>query len=185
MVALAGLSVLVPLFFVGLVAKERDNNFCVSCHLHDEKFKRFVSVPFTDLTGPHHAKNVRCIDCHGGADLNMQLRVWIHAAWDTGKFIIGNYQEPEFMHLELRSKECTQCHTPILKSAPALSAEQEEAFEGRAGNAYHSIRAHDTVRITCIRCHTAHTTDSEPKLQYIARSRVEPVCRKCHPTLGE
>src|SRR5439155_7221823 len=43
--ALAGLAALVPLFLVGLAAKERDNNFCVSCHLHGEKFQRFTSVP--------------------------------------------------------------------------------------------------------------------------------------------
>jgi predicted CXXCH cytochrome family protein len=184
-IALAGLASFGSLFFVTLIAKERDDNFCVSCHLHQEKFKRFTSTPFTDLTGPHHAKDVRCIDCHGGADLPMQLRVWSHAALDTGKFVIGRYQEPEFMHIELRPKECTRCHTPIVKNARTFSAEEEEALEGRAGNTYHAIRPHDTVRIACTRCHTSHTTDSEPKLQFITRSRVQPICRECHKTLGE
>ncbi len=183
--ALAGLALFVSLFFLSLSAKERDDNFCVSCHLHEEKFKRFISVPPTDLTGVHHAKDVRCIDCHGGADLPMQLRVWSHAAIDTVKFLVGRYREPEFMRLTLRSKECSQCHTPIMKNVPALSAEQEEALEGRAGNTYHSIRQHDTVRIICTRCHSSHTADSEPKLQFIARSRVQPICRECHATLGE
>ena len=62
-VALAGLAVIVGLTFTALIAKERDNTFCFSCHLHEEKFKRFTSVPFTDLSGPHHAGRVRCIDC--------------------------------------------------------------------------------------------------------------------------
>jgi predicted CXXCH cytochrome family protein len=184
-VSLAGLALLTSVFFVSLAAKERDDNFCISCHLHEEKFKRFTSVPFTDLTGPHHAKDVRCIDCHGGADLPMRLRVWTHAGVDTLRFVIGKYREPDRMRLTLRSKECSVCHTPILKRAAPLSAEQEEALEGRAGNTYHAIRQHDAVRINCTRCHTSHTTDSEPKLQFIARSRVQPICRECHATLGE
>jgi predicted CXXCH cytochrome family protein len=182
---LAGLLVVTTLFLVGLAAKERDNTFCISCHLHEAKFKRFVSVPFTDLTGPHHAKDVRCIDCHGGADLVMRLRVWTVAGIDTVRFLVGRYKEPEHMRLPLRSNECSQCHTPILKSAPALSAEQEEALEGRAGSGYHEIRAHDTVRIVCMQCHTSHTADSEARLHFIARTRVEPICRECHATLGE
>jgi predicted CXXCH cytochrome family protein len=183
--ALAGLATFASLFFVSLSAKERDDNFCVACHLHEEKFKRFTSVPAVDLTGVHHAKDVRCIDCHGGADLPMRLRVWSHAAKDTVKFLVGRYREPDSMRLTLRSKECSQCHTPIMKNAPTLSAEQEEALEGRAGNSYHSIRQHDAVRITCTRCHSSHTVDSGPKLQFIARSRVQPICRECHATLGE
>jgi predicted CXXCH cytochrome family protein len=183
--ALVGLVGLATLFLMGLAAKERDNTFCVSCHLHEAKFERFVSMPFADLTGPHHAKDVRCIDCHGGADLGMRLRVWTVAGIDTVRFLVGRYQEPEEMRLPLRSKECSQCHTPILKNVPALSVEEEEALEGRAGSAYHAIRGHDSVRVVCTRCHTSHTTDSEPRLQFIARQRVEPICRECHATLGE
>ncbi|HET7875008.1 MAG TPA: cytochrome c3 family protein [Methylomirabilota bacterium] len=184
-VALAGFALITSVSLVGLAAKERDNTFCVACHLHEEKFKRFTSVPFTDLTGPHYAKDVRCIDCHGGADLAMRLRVWSQAALDTGKFLAGRYREPDHMKVQLRPKECTQCHTPILKRPPALTAEQEEALEGRAGGAYHAIRPHDAVRITCVRCHSSHTTDSDPKAQFITRKRVEPICRECHATLGE
>ena len=184
-VALAGLAATTGVAFATLIAKERDNRFCFSCHLHEEKFKRFTSVPFTDLSGPHHAERVRCIDCHGGADVGMRLGVWSLAAVDTGKFLVGRYREPDHMRLPLRPKECTQCHSPILKHQPALTAEQEEALEGRAGNGYHEIRSHDAVRITCVQCHTAHTTDGNPKAQFIARTRVQPLCRKCHPTLGE
>lgn len=182
--ALAGLALAVPLFLAGLAAKERDNNFCISCHLHEEKFKRFRSVPFTDLTGPHHAKDIRCIDCHGGADLPMRLAVWTVAGIDSVRYLIGQYREPDHMRFPLRSKECSRCHTPILKSA-AVTTEQEELQEGQTGLGYHSIRGHDTVRIVCYRCHSSHTTDSEPTLQFIARVRVQPICRDCHPTLGE
>jgi predicted CXXCH cytochrome family protein len=163
-VALAGLAVITGVGFATLIAKERDNRFCFSCHLHEDKFKRFTSVPFTDLSGP---------------------RVWSLAAVDTGKFLMGNYREPDHMRLPLRPKECTQCHTPILKRQAALTAEQEEAMEGRAGNAYHAIRSHDSVRTNCVQCHPSHTTDGDPRAQFIARKRVEPICRECHKTLGE
>ncbi|MBI3827242.1 MAG: NapC/NirT family cytochrome c [Candidatus Rokubacteria bacterium] len=183
--ALAGLVVVAALSVLGLAAKERDDRFCIACHLHDEKFERFTTTPARDLTAAHHVKDVRCIDCHGGADPPMRLRVWTIAAIDTGRFLLGRYKEPERMELPLRSKECTYCHTPIVKNAPALTAEQEEALEGRTGNTYHAIRPHDTVKITCVRCHTSHTPDSRPGLQFIARARVEPICRECHATLGE
>lgn len=183
--ALVGVSLLAVLFLVGLTAAERHDPFCVSCHLHEEKFTRFVSAPARDLTAPHHAKDVRCIDCHGGADLPMRLRVWKVAAIDTVRFLAGRYREPEKMELPLRSNECVSCHTPILKRRPAPSAEQEATLEGQTGNEYHAIRGHDSVRVSCARCHTSHTTDSEPRLQFIARARVQPICRECHKTLGE
>ena len=185
---LAGLSLLlVVLFLVGLAAKERDNRFCVACHLHEEKFDRFVAPVSLDLAGAHHTKKaVLCIDCHGGADLGRHLKVWVLAAYDTGRFLVGRYTEPDHMKLQLRDKECLQCHTPILKSAPvALSPEQEEALEGRTGDSYHAIRDHDTVKTACVRCHTSHTIDGEARFQFLARPRLLPLCRDCHPTMGE
>ena len=59
------------------------------------------------------------------------------------------------------------------------------SMAGRAGNAYHAIRSHDSVRTNCVQCHTSHTADGDPKAQFIARKRVEPICRECHKTLGE
>jgi len=180
------------LFFVGLTAKERDNRFCVSCHidekkpLHEEKFTRFVASVSTDLAGAHHAKKaVRCIDCHGGADLPMRLRVWALAGYDTLKFFAGRYGEPDRMQLPLRDKECLQCHTPILRTLPKLSAEQEEALEGRVADSYHGIKDHDRVKVVCVRCHASHTTDGEAKTQFIARPRVQPICLECHKSLGD
>lgn len=191
--ALAGLVLAaLLLFLVGLAAKEKDNRFCVSCHLkgeeylHEEKFARFVASVSSDLAGAHYTKKaVRCIDCHGGADLPMRLRVWAVAAYDTGKFLVGRYKEPDHMQLPLRDNECGQCHTPILKTLPKLSAEQEEAVEGRVADSYHGIRDHDTVKITCVRCHTSHTTDGGAKTLFLARPRVQPICLECHKSLGD
>ena len=184
--ALAGAALLSSLFLVGLAAKERDNRFCISCHLHEAKFARFRAAAPADLAAAHHAKKeVRCIDCHGGADPVMRARVWSVAGVDTVRFLIGRYHEPDGMRLPLRPAECRRCHTPILKTARSLGAEQDEGAGGRGGDTYHAIRDHDSVQIACIRCHSSHTTDSEPGLQFISRAHVQPVCHECHESLGE
>jgi predicted CXXCH cytochrome family protein len=186
------------LFLAALSAKERDNRFCVSCHLHDEKFVRLTSAAPTDLVGAHHRKDVTvgCIACHGGADPVMRLTVWAVAGFDTVKFLAGAYREPTQMRLPLRDAECRQCHTPILGgastrktpagSAPGPPPAVESTFgteaetEGRAGTSYHAIREHDPVRIPCVRCHTSHTTDGDSANLFISKARVVPLCRECH-----
>ena len=175
------------LFLVGLSAKERDNRFCVACHLHDEKFMRLLALPPTDLAGLHHGRDpsVGCIACHGGTDTRMRLAVRAVAALDTLKFLAGAYGEPTHMKLPLRDAECRPCHTPILRmpgatggEAPTFAAEAET--EGRAGTSYHAIREHDTVRVACVRCHGAHTTDSDAASRFISKTVVVPVCQECH-----
>jgi len=187
------------LFLVALAAKERDNRFCVSCHLHDEKFGRLIAAPPSDLAGQHHRKDaaVGCIACHGGADPAMRLTVWAVAGFDTLKFLAGAYREPTQMRLPLRDAECRQCHTPILRVSRSTGAASETraraarpgdesafaaetATEGRGGTSYHAIREHDPVRVACVRCHTTHTTDSDAGHRFISRDSVVRVCRECH-----
>jgi predicted CXXCH cytochrome family protein len=210
---IVGASVCAALFLAGLAAKERDNRFCVACHLHDEKFSRLTDTVATDLAGSHHGKKaeVGCIACHGGADPAMQLKVWALAGFDTLRFLAGTYAEPTRMRLQLRDLECRQCHRPILGSRASQPARPgaatlktdsasttssraidpgdestfaaEAATEGRGGTSYHAIREHDTVRTACVRCHTSHTTDGEAEGRFIAKARVLPICRGCHKEL--
>jgi predicted CXXCH cytochrome family protein len=185
------------LFLAGLAAKERDDRFCVACHLHDEKFERLTASLAADLAGLHHNKKpeIGCIACHGGGDLDMRLRVWTVAGIDTLKFLVGRYREPDHMRLPLRDVECRQCHRPILKPPAAPKASEatravdptadstfaaEAASEGRAGTSYHEIREHDTVKVKCITCHVSHVTGSDATNRFIVRARVAPVCRECH-----
>lgn len=181
------------IFLVGLAAKERDNRFCVSCHLHEPKFLRLIATPPNDLAGAHYRQKaeVGCIACHGGADTRMRLRVWTVAEVDTLRFLVGAYREPERMRLPLRDAECRQCHMPILRTAPSAAAglssatdqsvaTSEAETEGRAGTSYHAIREHDTVNVRCVRCHTAHTTDSDGANHFVSKSGVTRVCRDCH-----
>lgn len=184
--ALTGVALASGVFLAGLAAKERDNRFCISCHLHEAKFTRFLAAAPTDLAAAHRVrKDVRCIDCHGGADPAMRARVWTVAGIDTLRFLVGRYGEPDHMRLPLRPAECRQCHTPIVERRRALGADEDESGGGSGGDAYHAIRDHDGVRVTCVACHASHTTDSEPALMFISRPRVQPICRRCHATLGE
>jgi len=175
------------LFLAGLAAKERDNRFCVSCHLHDEKFSRLIAATGTDLAGFHHQRkaDVGCIACHGGADAAMRLEVWAVAGFDTLRFLAGAYAEPTHMRLPLRDAECRQCHTPILgpRAADQGTFATEAETEGRGGTSYHAIREHETVKIACVRCHTSHTTDSDAGNRFIAKARVRPICGECHKEL--
>jgi len=181
--ALLGLGLSVPVAFaVVLYHKERDDRFCIACHLHEEKFERFLALPTaTDLAGAHHAGRgpVPCIGCHGGADPGMQLRVWGLAALDTLRFLAGRYEEPERMRLPLRDAECQQCHDPIVR----VSLEEEAIQEGR-GDTYHAIAEHRTVETACVACHTSHTR-GEKRFQFLDRRIVLPLCRSCHEWIGE
>jgi len=175
------------LFLAGLSVKERDNRFCVSCHLHDEKFSRLLATTSRDLSGFHHQRkaDIGCIACHRGADPAMRLKVWAVAGVDTLRFLAGVYAEPTHPRLPFRDAECRQCHTPILPAramdAGAFAAEAET--EGRGGTSYHTIREHETVRIACVRCHPSHTADSDAGSRFISKARVRPVCAKCHTAL--
>ena len=195
--AVAGALLLGTLFLTALAVKERDNRFCVSCHLHDEKFLRLTASEATDLAGFHHRKkaDVGCIACHGGADPLMRAKVWTVAGFDTLRFLAGAYREPTHMRLPLRDAECRRCHTRILgrpaSSRPATTAAKpvdaiddsvaaEAETEGRGGTSYHAIREHDTVRIACVRCHTSHTIDANAADKFLSRPRIATICRDCH-----
>lgn len=201
-----GVALFGALSLVALAAKERDDRFCVSCHLHDEKFTRLITSSATDLAGSHHQKKVEvgCIACHGGANPAMRLKVWVVAGFDTLRFLAGTYTEPTHMRLPLRNAECRQCHTPILparRSTAALAGPAQPAstakpstfdpsdestfaaetqMEGRGGTSYHAIREHDPVKTACISCHTSHTTDSDHENRFISKAKVVPICRECH-----
>jgi hypothetical protein len=182
---LAGAAGLGGLLLLGLAAKERDDRFCIACHLHEGKFTRFRADVASDLAGRHHVrKGIRCIDCHGGADPAQRLRVWAVAGLDTVRFLAGAYAEPEAMRLPLRSEECAQCHMPVRPARRELDAD-DESMGGSGGDSYHAIRDHDAVDIACARCHTSHTTDSDAGRLFISSARVRPLCGECHQPLSE
>jgi predicted CXXCH cytochrome family protein len=180
-VALVLLGLGVPVGFAGILyTAEQNDAFCVACHLHEEKFARFQAGPSaTDLAGAHHAREAaRCIDCHGGADLLMRLRVWAVAGFDTVRFLSGRYEEPRRMRLPLRDAECRRCHTPILRET-AGSTETP----GPGATSFHGIPDHRTVKTACVACHTSHTL-GEKRRQFVDPRAVRPLCRECHESMG-
>ncbi len=190
------------LFLAGLGAKERDNRFCVSCHLHEDKYTRYITAAPLDLAGAHRRADVSvgCIACHGGANLPMRLRVWAVAGFDTVRFLAGMYTEPNHMRLPLRDAECRQCHTPILKAggpqaaapsapSPAGATGQEVILETlqspptSGGLAFHGMREHETMTAACTGCHASHVTGGERTPSFLVPAVVQPVCGECHPTM--
>ena len=191
------------LFLAGLAVKERDNAFCVSCHLHDEKYIRYNAATPVDLAGAHRQADARvgCIACHGGSDMPRRLRIWGGAAFDTMRFLAGAYAEPDRMRLPLRDAECRQCHTPIDKrrgqpASVAFSA--GPASPGPAGEetiletqpppaaesiTFHGLREHETLSVTCARCHASHATGGQSSAGYLVPTIMNPVCRECHPSM--
>jgi hypothetical protein len=179
--ALGGAAALGGLFLVGLAAKERDDRFCIACHLHEAKFTRFRAEAPSDLAGLHQVREeIRCIDCHGGADPVMRVRVWTVAGLDTVRFLAGAYDEPHAMRLPLRREECAQCHTPIRAARRELGADHDDSMGGSGGDRYHAISAHDAVDLSCVRCHSSHTIDSDASRLFISSARVQPICAECH-----
>ena len=204
--ALAGAGIVVSLSLVAIAAKERQNLFCVACHLHEQKLTRLTAAPSVDLAGFHHARDgqIGCIECHGGVGPARRATVWMVAAVDTARFLVGDYEEPTRMRLPIPDSECRRCHTPIVKPrgpaagataappssttspAPALDPSDESTFASTAGpeshgtGVYHPLRDHDGVNIRCVRCHTVHTVDSDAGSHFISRTIVQPVCRECH-----
>jgi len=186
--------VVTGLFLAGLVVKEHDDRFCVACHLHDEKLKRFNIRPSADLAGFHHQKDatVGCIACHGGSAPLTRVKVWTVAGFDTLKFLVGAYDEPTRMRVGLHDTDCRQCHTPILKpgawaggSPPGIAVNYgaEAQDEGSGETNYHAIRDHNAVSVRCVRCHTSHTTNGEARNLFISRPTVQPICRECHKNM--
>ena len=185
------------LFLTGLAAKERDNRFCVSCHLHEAKYARYLAPTPADLAGAHRRADARvgCIACHGGTDLGMRLRVWTVAGFDTLRFLAGTYGEPDHMRLPLRDAECRHCHTPIMKPAarPAVPAPSAAAGEetilqtlpppSAEPIAFHGLREHETLDVACVRCHASHVVGGQPRARFLVPAVVEPICRECHPNM--
>lgn len=162
---------------------EQDNRFCISCHLSDGKrlhaalFNRYEANPPLDLSALHKAKKeIKCIDCHGGAGVERRSRVLALAAWDTLKYLAGNFKEPEGMIFPLRDLECARCHAGY-SAGPFPEGGQA------GGRDFHKHPDHRVLPIACVRCHTSHVA-GDPRLKFLKNEVVLPLCRRCHKEIG-
>lgn len=164
---------------------EQDNRFCVACHrpdgkrLHGELFDRYEAKPPVNLSAAHAAakKAVTCIDCHGGVGVDGRARVLSIAAWDTLKYLSGQFKEPERMVVPLRDRECIQCHAD---HNAGLFPEGGQA----GGRDFHKHSDHRRLPMTCVECHAAHVA-GDPWLQFVNNRVVLPLCQRCHREMGQ
>lgn len=172
---------------------EQDDRFCLACHrpeqpLHEEVYRTFHPVDGTVVTlaGAHKAGgatnlprrspwigevygSVKCIDCHIGAGRKDYLIIKAIAAWDTGKWLVGAYKDPETLRYSLGDRTCLKCH-----SDGGQNPEVEDAF--------HNAPYHRDPRNACSDCHRSHL-EAPAETRFLERARVKPLCDECHQAI--
>lgn len=167
---------LLAIGFVSFVASmevtdhlEEDNHFCIACHLHEAIFKNFMTdtPQLVTLAGAHlHKGEVKCIDCHIGASLSDKLVIKAIAGWDTVRYFVGDFREPDHLRFPLGDRTCLKCHTDGGQS------------QTRAG-AFHNYSTHRNMRFECVACHQSHPV-REVSTFFLDQVLVRPVCQECH-----
>lgn len=154
---------------------EQDNRFCIACHrpekpLHGKVYESFYPVDGTLLTlaGTHNVR-VKCIDCHIGADRKDYLIIKAMAAWDTGRWLVGAYKDPERLRYPLGDRTCLKCH-PGGGQNPKL----EKAF--------HNALYHRDPRNGCSDCHRSHL-EAPAETRFLQSVIVKPLCDQCHQAI--
>jgi len=163
---------------------EQDNRFCVACHLpngkrlHGELSERYEAKPPVNLSAVHQGakKTVKCIDCHGGVGVVGRSRILTVAAWDSVKYLAGQFQEPEVMRFPLWDQDCLQCHADY-------EAGDFPEWGQAGGRDFHKHPDHRALPTTCVECHTSHIT-GDPRIKFLKNEIVLPLCRRCHKEMG-
>jgi len=172
---------------------ERNNDFCVSCHLapdrplHAENGRDFQRRPAGSLAGLHAAARVerpgddsrtpfRCIDCHGGTSPVGRLRVKALAARDAFWYVVGHFEEPTGMHWSLWDEDCLKCH----------AAFDESDVEPWQSPRFHQLPVHNTaLGVACVECHGVHEVRGNPEMQFLHAPSVRSQCARCHSEYEE
>ena len=156
---------------------EQDNGFCVACHrpwkpLHAKVYESFFPVGGTlhNLAATHNATaQVKCIDCHIGADRKDYLIIKALAAWDTGRWLVGAYKDPERLRYPLGDRTCLKCH-PDGGQNPKIA------------RAFHNALYHRDPRNGCSDCHRSHL-EAPAETRFLQQTIVKPRCDECHQAI--
>jgi predicted CXXCH cytochrome family protein len=158
--------------------KDEDNQFCVSCHLHQEHMDGMTKMPAGTLAAAHHAAQdgsghpERCFTCHSGEGVVGWTQVTVLSAWDAGRWVLGDRHEPTTMRLPITSQACLKCHADDLRKLP------------RDETRFHGLSDHRRVGIPCVSCHRVH--DAGPKNNdFLDNANVRTQCQRCHRDLEE
>jgi formate-dependent nitrite reductase cytochrome c552 subunit len=180
---------LAPLGWVATDRLERDDAFCVSCHLpdgtplHRAKGEDLEARPAATLAAAHAVAGVRgradpsfrCIDCHGGRGLVGRARVKLLSARDAFWYVLGRFEEPERMRWPLWDRDCSTCHGRFEERVPAPGVDP----------AFHELAVHNTeLGVACVACHGAHGAGGLADHDFIRPEAVRARCADCHPQLA-
>ncbi len=157
---------------------EGHDEFCASCHTEPETMyvARARQAAPADLASLHQAKNVRCIDCHGGAPPVERLAGLMQGAQDYARFLSGDYHHPAVTTNPLPDANCVKCHNDLFASRALqnhwhyyLPAWQRDLGPGAA---------------RCVDCHNSHTTAQGNIVKFVPDTRINPICQACHSYQG-
>ena len=153
---------------------EQDNRFCIACHrpekpLHAKVYTSFYPLggKLLSLAAAHNVKGqVKCIDCHIGADVKDYLIVKGIAGVAAIKWVVGAYEDPKTLIYPLGDRTCLKCH---------LDGGQNPKVE----KAFHNAPYHRDPRNRCSDCHRSHL-EAPDETRFLLRSIVKPRCDQCH-----
>jgi len=164
---------------------ERDNDFCIACHIEggvplhiglrddfDRRPPRSLAALHADTLPAARPADptMRCFDCHGGVGLLGRARIKWLAAHDLVVWLAGRAEEPTTLRVPLRDADCRKCHA----SFPADTGE-------RGRPPFHALEVHDAeLGVRCTDCHVVHTSDVDPDFHFIDTERVRDRCARCH-----
>lgn len=156
---------------------EQDNGFCVACHrpekpLHAKVYGTLHPVrgAVITLAGAHHVTaGVKCISCHIGADRTDYLIIKAMAAWDTARWLVGTYRDPETLRYPLGDRTCLKCHP-------------DGGQNPRNEKGFHNAPYHRDPRNACSACHRSHL-EAPAETRFLQAALVKPRCDGCHQAI--
>lgn len=179
-----------PLGWVVTDRLERNDDFCIACHLssgeplHAPKRSDFDARPPATLAALHGAERVgaddphafRCIDCHGGTGLAGRARVKVLAAKDALVYLTGRFDEPDGMAWPLRDDDCAKCHARF----------DEQPVEAWRSPRFHQLPVHNVeLGVACVSCHGVHDAGGDPEHHFLRAAEVRSWCARCHSEYEE
>ncbi len=157
---------------------EEHNDFCASCHTEPEStyYARALKSPPTDLASVHLQKNVKCIDCHGGAPPTDRLGGLMQGAHDYVLYLSGSYHHPAITTNPLPDVNCVKCHANVFARRTIQNhwhfylPDWQKALGDKAAG--------------CVNCHNSHTTAQGNVVKFVPDTKINPVCQACHSYSG-
>jgi len=157
---------------------ENNDAFCASCHTQPETtFVERTTAPAVDLASAHTPEQVGCIHCHSGTGMPGRLSAMELGARDLAAYAGGSYPQPSKLKHPIPDENCLKCHDKISTG---------NNFE----NHFHILlprwqKFDPQGAATCVSCHSAHTTDGMPSLNWLNKERTVAQCNNCHRVMGD